>query len=1027
MTHMSGGAASDKLLAQFRADVSAALEEVAWPVDARDEALGALAEHAADPLAMREAMELAVPLVRTLSATADPPMALRNLDRYVRASFGKAGLFKRLLESERHRDLLARLFASSQFFSDIVARNPEYLDWCFSEAIIEDCKPLERYRLHLRQFLGAARTQESRRRALCRFKRRELLRIGVREMAGHGSIREYCRELSRLAQAACELAHDDVLADLSARHGLPARADGSEPRSVFCIVAMGKFGADELNFSSDIDLVFVYDEEGETTGRADSTGYVSGRVSSNEFYSRLSQGICAYLGDPTSEGVLYRVDARLRPEGKAGAMARSLPAYAAYFAEQARSWEKIAYQKARAVAGDEHLGEQFHAIARSFVFSGNRHDVLLPEMARLKRRIDEQAMDPDGANLDIKRGPGGIREIEFIVSALQLLHGGEDTSLRVRGTLDGLEKLVVAGKIDRVVAARLQDEYWFLRRVEHALQMLDEQQTHSLPAQRSQWRPLAVRCGYPDDEEFARHLDATRTWVRAQFEALFLGEESARPPALVERLETGGMADEESLRTLAPYGLGTPEGFTALRELLVGTREVAISSRGQRSFEALLPRLLDELRATVDPAAAVLGLSQFLRAHHAMTGIYQLLLEHPPILRLLVRTLGFSPLTSRLLVGHPGRFDQMLEGTALSAERSPRGEFERRYRPRMGALDGDARLEEIRRFKDRESLFVSARELLGICTLDEAAGQSTELAETSLQEFAREFARRHGIGDDWCILAFGSFGSRQVHVCADLDLAFFCDPGEQGAEMATPPELQSFASDLLAAMTAVTPQGRLWKTDARLRPDGANAPLVVTLERARRYYGHEAGVWEFQSATRARFACGSEEIAQRAIGSIAQAWRARTATVDLRAEIRGMRRRMAESTKLPRNVEIDLKRSPGGIVDIEFLAQYAALSDREFSFDVPETDKVLESPRFEELAGAEDADFLRSHHRALRRIQRLLRLMLESSRDYLPTQKDRRSQLERALAVAFEDPARTLDELPGRMRRARGMFDRILG
>ncbi len=1018
---MSEKAALD-LLRRFEDDVRAVLEDVAWPPESRDEAAAVLLGHAGDQLVARETMDLSEPLLRTVGRSADPMMALRNWDRYIRASFNRAGLMRLLAGSDDLLDFLSGLFAMSQFFSDIAIRNPEYVEWCLGEAILECEKEIGKYREHLESFVRPFRTREARRRALARFRRRELLRIGVRECRGRGTIREYCRELSRVAQVACELAYRDCLEEAEAKHGLPVRQDAPEGdgRATFAIVAMGKFGSEELNFSSDIDLVFVYDEEGRTPGRADSTGYVTGSVPSHEFYCLIAREICNYLNDPTSEGVLYRVDARLRPEGKSGVMARSMAGYSIYFADQARSWEKIAYLKARCVTGDEKLGGDFEALARSFVYTGNRHEILLPEVARLKKRIDDNAISSDRGTRDVKRGPGGIREIEFFVSALQLLHGGTQPAFRIRSTIEALHALAEAGLIERAAATRFEESYWMLRRVEHALQMLDDQQTHTIPADLAEVHSLAVRCGFADAEDFSRELTRTRRWIRERFDELFREDAGSQADNLVEHLESGAMPDGDVFERLAPYGLGTLEGHTALRELCVGTREIAVSSRGQRLFEKLLPALLEELRTVADPTQAVLQLSHFLRSHHAVTPLYQLLLDHRPVLRLLLHLLGFGSMTPRTMVSHPGRFDQMLEGDALSPDRPPAEPHGNEERDESDAM------KSLRRFKDRESLFIQAREIVGIDDAEKASARTTKLAESCLGELARILAGRHGIGGDWSVIAFGSFGAGDVHVCADLDLAFFC--GTEGEE-APPAGLQNFAGDLLAELSAVTPEGRLWKMDARLRPDGASGALVVTLKRARRYYESEAGVWEFQSAMRARHVAGSPSISARALDLVRDAWQKRRGGIDVRAEIATMRGRMESSVRLPSAAAFDLKHGPGGLVDVEFLVQYHQLANPELAGTIwtPSVSEAL--PRLAE-AGVIDGDardLLLEHLGTLRTIQRLLRLLFETSRDHVPREGAKRAQLVRAITPRVGDGESVLALLPGRMETVRELFDETLG
>lgn len=1008
---------------------AALLEQHDWPQGARGHALSRYAAWLHDELLFTEILELAPSLVESFSRRADPDMALRNWDRYFAASFNRQALLHLLLARREHLDFLADLFSFSQFFSDIVVRNPEYLDWCLADAVLDREKRLEEYRAQLAQFVRPFKSPESRRRALVRFKRRELLRIGVRGLRGHGSMAEQCRELSRLAEAACELAFDDSWQLLLDRHGMPSPREGRQPRESpgFAVVAMGKFGGEELNFSSDIDLVFVYDAEGATAGSTDTTGHTSGRISNHEFYCKLANAVVQYLSYPTTEGPLYRVDTRLRPEGKSGAIARSLSGYTSYFASQARAWEKIPYIKARVVAGDRTLESPFLDRCHAFLYASNDPRILLPEMARLKRRIDFEALDARGRRLDIKRGPGGIREIEFIVSALQLLHGTRLRELRVRATLDALAILEQSDLIPRDDAVIFRDAYWFYRLVEHTLQMMEEQQTHALPEVPAHRRALAVRCRFDDNDAFEQTINDFRRFVRARFEELFHANGAAARLSLADKLEGSEPPDEETLAELRPIGLGTVEGFQALRELATGTREVAVSSEGQRHFERLLPCLLEAIEQAPMPVLAVRHLANLMLAHRSVSSLYALMLAHPPVLRLLVRTLGFGLFPARGLIAHPEWLDEMLEGDALAAHYSMRYMFAEQAAPRLAESGAEEALAFLRRFKEREALFLAAREIMGILSPRQAATQATELAEICLNAVCRIVSPEPPESAPWCLLALGGFGGRETHLSSDLDVAFFCDPDKIGDGDVTL-ALERIASGVLSGMSAVSPEGTLWKMDARLRPDGRNAPLMVSLGRARRYYAREANIWEFQSVTRARFVAGNPHLGTRVMALLREALNARVPFANLRGEIRSMRARLEETVRLPRHAAADIKRGPGGIVDIEFLVQFLQLSH---GLEMPELltpsmDEALDAIGRHALLDAEALGSLRSHHARLRTIQRAVRLLGETARDYLPAQEDKRGQLARALLGALEDPGDALDRLTGEMEEMRAMFEEVL-
>ncbi|MCB2154435.1 bifunctional [glutamate--ammonia ligase]-adenylyl-L-tyrosine phosphorylase/[glutamate--ammonia-ligase] adenylyltransferase [bacterium] len=984
---------------------------------------------AREQFVFEEIVEVAPKLIPALAATADPRMALRNWDRYVRAAWDRLGVLHLMEHNPDHLQFLAQLFAASQFFSDIVVRNPEYLEWCLVEARMESEKPLEEYRRQLHGFVRAFGSSESRRRALCRFKRRELLRIGVRDLQQRADIMELCRELTNLAEAACELALEDSLSDLMKRYGQPAPPPDVKPDDTigFAVLAMGKFGGRELNFSSDIDLIFVYDTEGTTAGRKDGTGHVSNRITKHEFYCKLGTAIIQYLDYSTIEGVLYRVDARLRPDGASGAIARSLPAYVAYLADQARSWEKIAYLKARCVAGDRKLAARFEEVRQNFVFFGNSPQVLLPEVARLKRRIDHEALDPRTRKLDIKRGPGGIREVEFISAALQLLHGGNDKSLRVRATLEAMELLAEKGKLQPDKVRRLREAYLLFRQVEHCLQMMNEQQTHALPEDDEERQRLAVRCHFESEADLQSQLSEFRGFVREQFEALFHEEGPAEKLDLVDYLVSRDTPEESVLEELAPFGIGTVEGFRALRELVSGSREFAISRHSQQWLERVFPQLLEQLQNVAYRENAIRHFTQLLRSHHSVTSTYELIQSHPWVLRMLVRVLGFGSLPARLMVAHPEYLDQLLLGEPLRGTRSPAYAFDEEYAARVGRLEVEKALGRIRQFKDREALFLAVREIMDVDSARESAATTTELAKTCLSAvidvLSRDSERRDG---RWCIIALGSFGGEWVHVCGDLDVAVFHEAPENDRGAAE--HYSNLAGRILSTMSAVSPDGQLWKVDARLRPDGVNAPLSIARERAERYYREEAGIWEFQSMTRAQFLAGDEEFGREILGSMHDALRDRSPLPDLAKEIHEMRVRLDQTVRLPRHAKLDLKRGPGGIVDVEFLVQYFQLAKgiELPALRTPRTDEALEVIRDAGLMEVETVDFILEHHHVLRTVQRAIRLLWETPKDLVPGTPDRLGPLARALDPQLQNAAERLESLGAQMITMREIFDSTL-
>jgi glutamate-ammonia-ligase adenylyltransferase len=959
-------------------------------------------------------------LIQAVSLTADPEFGLSNFDRLITGSIHAGMEIDRCLKDREHLNFITSLCATSNLFTDIIAVYPEFLEWVMKRGNIRKLKTLDEYTAEVFDYVSTQTERESRRGYLCLYKRRELLRIGIRDLLGYGSIQELCQELTDLAEASCLLAYEDCLKDLEAYYGVPQSETDPQaaPESRFCVISMGKFGGRELNFSSDIDLNFIYHDEGETTGVESSTGKRIRQVSNQEFYGKLAFAIANYLGDLSNEGLIYRVDTRLRPEGNAGQIARSFASYSAFFYTQALAWEKVAYVKARCVAGDPELAVRFHSLVQAFVFNNNERDVLLPEVARLKRRIDFERLSEEGRRLDIKRGRGGIREIEFIVACYQLLLGNKMPEFRIRASMEGLQLLGEKGILTREQVELLEESYWFFRRVEHQIQMVDEAQTHELPESPRELKALAVRLGFPTQESFTERLDDLRRRVRQEFDLFFGIEDSTREElSLQDVIENREAPDEQAFAHLKKYRMDTKEGVRALRELALGTKDMAISARGQKAFGDLLPILMNELSFAANPINAIHHLNHLLRSHRAISSFYELIIAHPSIMRLLIRSLGYSPFLARTLAAHPDWLDEVLEGDVLASNRS--------VPPFVSRKNGEERIEELRLYRTKESVFLAIRESTGIETSHHAAQMTTELADHCIMELVRLFIPeelRSKVG----VFGMGSMGGALVHPFGDIDLAFVCeDCSPYSSERQA---LEQGARKILKTLDAHSPNGQLWKADCRLRPDGISSPLMTDLSRMRDYYAKSAGLWEFQSATKIRPILGTQEIVQEVHSAVWTAYQTRRSAFDVRKEISTMRKRIEAEVKIPKNSLYDLKRSPGGLIDVEFLSQFFQLTAPDVgSIVTPRTKSALERAIDRNALNSRDGEKVLEHYYALRLFQRAIRFHFETSKDFVPEDPDAQSALAIAMSTQRENTQTMIRTFPDRMAQMRDIFVKYLG
>ncbi|MCC6546089.1 bifunctional [glutamate--ammonia ligase]-adenylyl-L-tyrosine phosphorylase/[glutamate--ammonia-ligase] adenylyltransferase [Candidatus Sumerlaeota bacterium] len=1016
----------------FSAFLSRAAGKANWPSGSLVEDMTLLQRLMEDIAAPDAAMQGAALMLHAIRFTADPSMALRNLDRYLRSCDpGARKELQRLQDNAEHRHFLCSLFAFSDYLSEIVISHREFLPWAMTKGKLNREKKLEQYRSDARQWVANVEGRARRRAALTRFKKRELLRIGIRDLLELGATEPLCRELSNLAQAILEVSYNDVRGDLVARFGEPVSEIDGAP-SEYCIYAMGKFGAGELNFSSDVDLIFLYDDEGLTSGSPEGVATSAGRqITNHEFFNRLSREIIQYQSDHNEEGFLFRVDARLRPEGADGPLARGKSAFAAYLGSGAALWEKIAYLKARFVVGDVKLGESLDVYIQQFVFMDNEPSELFPEVARLKRRIDHDALTHETRALDIKRGTGGIREIEFIVAGLQLLHGQTMPEFRIRQTLDAMDLLAQKGLMERAVAVRLEEAYHLFRRIEHTLQMMHESQTHRMPDDEVGRRAMALRCGFADEDLFERILGDHRQFVRAEFEKLFHEGVGAEEMLLVDYLLTDQNPPEDILDQLSSVGLDGMEGMNALRELAVGTREFAPSARGRLEFMKLLPLLLLELPYVAFPRQAIRNFDLLLRAAKGFTWVYQLCLSHPPILKMLMRTLGFGSLLARQLVAHPEWLDEIFESDGLKESRTER--VLAGLRNRIEASAPAAALAGLRSVKSLEGFLIATQEALAISSQQSAAWRMTLLAERVIELVARmgvqEVVTRNQLESfprRWVILGLGGLGDGQVHFGGDLDVAFVVECGDDDKALNL---MDNAAQFFVSSMCAVAPEGQLWKIDARLRPDGASSPLAAAESRFLSYYRNEAGLWEWQALTKARPVAGDIAFGEELLGDLYKLRAELGEVPNLASEIRSMRSRMEAGVKLPRSARHDLKTGPGGIVDAEFLVQYLTLrrpSEAARLFPLTTLDAIEAFRGLGDLSG-EDANFLRDHLLFLRTVQRLARLLFETSKDHFPADGERLQALRRGLRDQLgHDGMAGFDAIDDGLQRMRELFIRIV-
>jgi glutamate-ammonia-ligase adenylyltransferase len=895
-----------------------------------------------------------------------------------RTPAGKA--LKRLVESSPKLSmLLAGLAESSPFLWELASARPARL-----LAILQSdpARHLEALLAKAERAIAAAAAEGEAMRLLRRMKSEAALLIALADIGGVWPVMRSTEALTALADSAVGAAVKFLLRDAIRRKKLktidPARPEAG---SGLIVLAMGKMGASELNYSSDIDLIVLYD--------AAAPALVD-KEDAAAFYIRLTRGLVKLLQERTVDGYVFRVDLRLRPDPASTQVAVSLAAALDYYGTVGQNWERAALIKARACAGDVTAGDAFLRELSPFVWRKYLDFAAVADVEAMKRQIhayrghDEIAVE--GHN--IKLGRGGIREIEFFVQTQQLIAGGRHPELRMRETLATLDTLASSGWINGAARDDLAAAYRFLRTVEHRLQMVADEQTHSLPSDRDALDRFARFAGFAGRDALAETLLVHLRKVQHHYARLF--EDAPRRPGERPALAFPKDADDRAtLDWLAEHDFRKPlEASATIRGWLAGGYSALKGNFARGELNEFLPTLLDQLARLEHPDLALVAFDRFLAGLQGGARLFSLLKQNPDLVALLVRTLGIAPRLADILARYPQAIDALLDPAffgALPDQEKLSVELER-------AL-GEARsyedfLDQIRMFSQEQMFLVGARILSGTVSAEQAGEAFARLADVVICALHRKvenvFAAQHGRirGQEIALLALGKLGGREMTAVSDLDLIIVYDFDSEHPESDGARPLygsQYFArltQRLISALTAQTNYGALYPVDMRLRPSGRSGPVATSIDAFKSYQENEAWTWEHLALTRARVVSASPGIAARVEKVIcAVLCRARDAQT-VAADVVEMRRAIAKEKG--ENTRWDLKYAAGGLIDLEFIAQYLQLVHAARLPDILDTStaRVLEKAAQLGVLKADDADVLRPATRLYHDLTQILRLCL---------------------------------------------------
>ncbi len=975
-----------------------------------------------------------------LPRLSDPDMALNNLERFFESARNPLSLGTLFQRDEAALPILLQIFSTSQYLSNVLITDSgsyDLLRMTEGAAVDRDTLVAE-----IRSEIMSLDDVDVGLATLRRYLRREMLRISYGDLIRQQRLSVVTSQISYLADALVDAAVRFARRRLEAKRGQPRGPDGQVAR--FVVLGMGKLGGVELNYSSDIDLIFLYDHDGMTDGPRPQTN--------REFFDRLGRDVVGLLTDTTEDEHVYRVDLRLRPYGKQGPMVPSVDSALQYYDVNGRTWERQAYVKARPVAGDLELGKEFLKKLESWVYSRYLGFADINGIKALKRRIEHRAEREAGQGRNVKTGYGGIRDIEFMIQFLQLLNGGDMPEVRTGNTLLAIAALETAGCLTPQERSLLEANYEFLRNIEHRLQIMFNLQRHVLPEEPEEIRKLAIRMGYADDDarsareafeaDYRQATDENRTMLDNLLSLAFQDDEETEP--VVDLVLDPDPSPQRIEEILGSYRFrDIPQAYHNLMGLATEKLRFLSPRRCRHFLAAIASRLLEAIAATPDPDTTLVHLLQVSDSLGGKSALWGLFSSNEPSLRLCVEMCATSPFLSDILTSNPGMIDELMDSLVLDKLPQLRGMSRLLAELCHRAEDIDPILHS---FKNAQRLRVGVREILGKEKIEATTRALSDIAEACLKQItAGEYERllgklgtptigsgpRAGEPCELLIVAMGKFGGRELNYLSDLDLIFLYEADgktkpPQRARGVEPTTNRHFFSKLgqrvIKASNFLGPNGRLYEIDPRLRPTGRNGSLATSLDELQRYFASGDGqLWERQALCRSRIVYGSSDAAPRAMNAIAQAAFAPAWTAGNADEIRSMRARLEET--VPVN---NLKRGPGGLVDIEFAVQMLQLrfaNDHE-SLRLPNISEAIDALSQAGILGKKDAAFFKESYRFLRTMEARLQLMHSASPSELPRDDSECEKLARVLQL---DGAGTLRQtFEDYTRENRKRFEQIV-
>ncbi len=867
-----------------------------------------------------------------------PPGLRPQVEDHLREFYDNLGGWRVSAQAKCCLPLLPRVWACSEFATHACLRHPQLLRELIDSGDLSGPYQGDVLTRRVSQYVAQAVDETDLKRRLRELRRRELLRIAWRDLAGWSELAEVMSTLSTLADVCVDSAYDWLYAASTQKYGTPIGEHSGRPVAMV-VLGLGKLGGEELNFSSDIDLIFAYPEAGQCTG--------SRAISNHEFFVQLGRRLINVFSTTTEDGLVFRVDMRLRPNGQSGDLLLSFDAMEQYYQIHGREWERYALIKARVIAGDRSAGRQLLEQLRPFVYRKYIDYSAIEAIREMKAMINGELVRK-GMRDNIKLGPGGIREVEFIGQAFQLIRGGRELELQQRSILGVLQCLAEEGHLASATVDELTNAYRMLRTTENRLQMVADRQTHQLPQDASDRLRLAYAMGHTDWQSFERELRHHTACVQHHFDGVFAEPHHGQAYTNVDPLLTiwqGVTTPEAAIRILGQCGFDEPEQALALiHGLRDGPTYGRLSSESRSRLDRLMPLLLAAAGPSDASTTTLVRLIKLIESIGRRSAYLLLLVENPVALSQLVKLYSASAWIASWITQHPVLLDELLHPAGLYAP-ATRAVLEAELQDRLQHIaqdDLEAQMDVLREFRHGHLLRVAAADIGPGVAPEQVGRHLADIAEVVLQQVHvlayQALVQRHGepgcpkppAVPGFAAIAYGKLGSLELGYGSDLDMIFLYEDcaghGETRGPRVVPNEVffSRLGQRLIHMLTTRTQAGLLYEVDMRLRPSGQSGPLVTTLKAFADYQRRHAWTWEQQALVRARAIVGEPRL-RRAFETVRREilCMPREST-RLRAEVKEMREKMSAQLA-PDNGLFDVKHGRGGIVDIEFMVQYWVL------------------------------------------------------------------------------------------------------